>query len=60
MLEDLIAALDNKTPTVKSQTALFISRIIAATHPSILNKKLLKTLCAAIVKVMVTYNMYVI
>lgn len=48
--EDLVAALDNKTPTVKSQTALFMSRAFAASHPTVLTKKLLKIYCAALVK----------
>ncbi|CAG2184105.1 unnamed protein product, partial [Oppiella nova] len=41
ILEDLTTALDNKNPQIKSETALFLVRTFAKTHPNVLNKKLL-------------------
>lgn len=48
--EDIIAALANKNPNVKNETALFLSRSFTKTVPTILNKKLLKAYVTALLK----------
>ncbi|RWS17773.1 cytoskeleton-associated protein 5-like protein [Dinothrombium tinctorium] len=49
--DDLVAALDNKNPQIKSETAQFITRYTASSNPSyISNKKVLKALITALVK----------
>ncbi|XP_043269757.1 protein mini spindles isoform X2 [Venturia canescens] len=50
MMEDALAALDNKNPAVKAETAAFLSRSFARTPPASLNKKLLKAYSAALLK----------
>ncbi|XP_044007897.1 protein mini spindles isoform X2 [Aphidius gifuensis] len=50
ILEDVIAALENKNPSVKAETAAFISRCFAKTQPAVLNKKLLKAYSTALLK----------
>nr|XP_022903340.1 protein mini spindles [Onthophagus taurus] len=49
ILEDVIEALNNKNPSVKSETALFLSRSFAKTLPVTLNKKLLKALTGGLI-----------
>ncbi|THD23002.1 Cytoskeleton-associated protein 5 [Fasciola hepatica] len=50
MVDDVIAALGNKSPGVRSESALFLSRVFARCTQATLTKKLLKTftttLCA--------------
>lgn len=50
MMDDVIAALGNKSPGVRSESALFLSRVFARCTQATLTKKLLKTftttLCA--------------
>lgn len=48
--EDVFAALANKNPSVKSETALFLARSLTKTIPTILNKKLLKAYVTALLK----------
>lgn len=48
--EDLLEALNNKNPSIKSETASFLARAFARTQPAVLNKKLIKTLCTALLK----------
>lgn len=50
MQEDLLEALNNKNPSVKSETASFIARALTKTQPAALNKKLLKTFVVALLK----------
>ncbi|XP_014295332.1 protein mini spindles isoform X1 [Microplitis demolitor] len=50
ILEDVLAALDNKNPSVKAETAGFLSRCFANTLPATLNKKLLKAYIGALLK----------
>lgn len=50
MQEDILEALNNKNPSVKSETCLFLSRALTKTQPAILNKKILKTLVTALLK----------
>lgn len=48
--EDLLEALNNKNPSIKSETASFLARAFARTQPTVLNKKLIKTFCVALLK----------
>lgn len=48
--EDIVTALANKNPNVKTETALFLSRSLSKTVPTILNKKLLKGYVTALLK----------
>uniref|UniRef100_A0A1Y1JZU4 TOG domain-containing protein n=2 Tax=Photinus pyralis TaxID=7054 RepID=A0A1Y1JZU4_PHOPY len=50
ILEDVVEALNSKNPSVKAETASFLSRAFAKTSPTSLNKKLLKTYSAALIK----------
>lgn len=48
--EDVFAALANKNPSVKSETAMFLARSFTKTIPTILNKKLLKAYVTTLLK----------
>ncbi|XP_070616086.1 cytoskeleton-associated protein 5 isoform X2 [Erythrolamprus reginae] len=48
--EDILAVMDNKNPTIKQQTSLFIARSFHHCTPSALPKSLLKPFCAALLK----------
>ncbi|RZF35257.1 hypothetical protein LSTR_LSTR012476 [Laodelphax striatellus] len=48
--EDVLAALDNKNPSVKAETALFMARCFQRCTTLILTKKLLKVYTAALCK----------
>lgn len=50
MQEDILEALNNKNPSVKAETCLFLARAFTKTQPAALNKKLLKTLVTALLK----------
>lgn len=50
MLEDVLEALNNKNPSVKMETGLFLARAFTKTPPTALNKKLLKALSGALIK----------
>ncbi|KAK2583775.1 hypothetical protein KPH14_009682 [Odynerus spinipes] len=50
ILEDTIAALDNKNPAVKAETAAYLARCFARTPPLSLNKKLLKAYTTTLLK----------
>lgn len=50
--EDLTAALDNKNPSIRSETALFMARAFAKTNPALINKKLLKVFVTSLLKVL--------
>lgn len=50
ILEEVIAALDNKNPSVKAETATFLARSFANTPATNLNKKLLKAYTGALLK----------
>lgn len=49
--EDVLAVMDNKNPTIKQQTSLFIARSFRHCTASTLPKSLLKPFCAALLKV---------
>ncbi|KAG5681403.1 hypothetical protein PVAND_010841 [Polypedilum vanderplanki] len=48
--EDVLAALANKNPSIKTETSLFLARSFTKTQPSVLNKKLLKVYVSALLK----------
>ncbi|XP_066439476.1 cytoskeleton-associated protein 5-A isoform X2 [Eleutherodactylus coqui] len=48
--EDVLAVMDNKNPTIKQQTSLFLARSFRHCTPTTLPKSLLKPLCAALLK----------
>ncbi|XP_037049831.1 protein mini spindles isoform X3 [Bradysia coprophila] len=48
--EDLLEALNNKNPSIKTETCLFLARAFSRTLPSIFNKKLLKTFVVVLLK----------
>ena len=50
MLEDIVAALDNKNPSVKAETASFLARCFARTPPDHFTKKLLKAYTTPLLK----------
>ncbi|EFN60447.1 Cytoskeleton-associated protein 5 [Camponotus floridanus] len=50
ILEDTLAALENKNPAVKAETAAFLARCFARTPPANLNKKLLKSYTSTLLK----------
>jgi cytoskeleton-associated protein 5 len=45
-----LAGLDNKNPSVKAETAAFLARCFAKCNATVLNKKLLKSYCPALIK----------
>ncbi|XP_062581374.1 cytoskeleton-associated protein 5-A-like [Saccostrea cucullata] len=48
--EDIVAALDNKNPSIKAETASFLARCFAKSTMSTLPKKLLKLFCTSLMK----------
>ncbi|XP_052066786.1 cytoskeleton-associated protein 5-like [Mytilus californianus] len=48
--EDVVAALDNKNPQIKTETASFLSRCFAKCTTATLPKKMLKMFCTALLK----------
>ncbi|XP_014225605.1 protein mini spindles isoform X1 [Trichogramma pretiosum] len=48
--EDVLAALENKNPSVKAETASFLARCLSRTPPTSLNKKLLKAYTGPLLK----------
>ncbi|XP_036150006.1 protein mini spindles [Monomorium pharaonis] len=50
ILEDTLAALENKNPAVKAETALYLARCFARTPPANLNKKMLKSYTSTLLK----------
>ncbi|XP_032674241.1 protein mini spindles isoform X2 [Odontomachus brunneus] len=50
ILEDTLAALENKNPAVKAETAAYLARCFSRTPPDMLNKKLLKAYTGALLK----------
>lgn len=50
-MEDIIAALENKNPGIKAETAFFLGRCFARCTQATLPKKLLKAFCIALLKV---------
>ncbi|XP_037087768.1 LOW QUALITY PROTEIN: protein mini spindles-like [Pollicipes pollicipes] len=52
MQEDLLGGLNNKNPSVKSETASFLARCFCYCTPAILTKKLLKAYVTELVKLL--------
>ncbi|XP_012235678.1 protein mini spindles isoform X2 [Linepithema humile] len=50
ILEDTLAALENKNPAVKAETAAYLARCFTRTPPASLNKKLLKSYTGTLLK----------
>ncbi|XP_052800946.1 cytoskeleton-associated protein 5-A-like isoform X2 [Mya arenaria] len=50
LIEDLVAALENKNPSIKAETALFLARAFSRLTLSSLPKKQLKVFCAGLLK----------
>ncbi|CAG2202668.1 CKAP5 [Mytilus edulis] len=48
--EDVVAALDNKNPQIKTETASFLSRCFSKCTTATLPKKMLKMFCTALLK----------
>ncbi|XP_063227944.1 protein mini spindles [Bacillus rossius redtenbacheri] len=48
--EDVLAALENKNPSVKAETASFLARCFTRCTPQMLTKKILKAYTAALLK----------
>ncbi|XP_074041153.1 protein mini spindles-like isoform X1 [Leptinotarsa decemlineata] len=50
ILEDVTEALNNKNPSVKTETCSFLARAFCRTLPTAVNKKLLKAICTPLIK----------
>lgn len=48
--EDVLAAIDNKNPSVKAESVSFLARCFTKCTPTILNKKYLKIFTTALIK----------
>ncbi|CAH2325956.1 cytoskeleton-associated 5-like isoform X1 [Pelobates cultripes] len=48
--EDVLAVMDNKNPSIKQQTSLFLARSFRHCTPTTLPKAMLKPFCAALLK----------
>lgn len=51
MQEDLLAALENKNPSVKEETIRFLVRCFSKSTPAALPKTFLKPVCSSLLKV---------
>lgn len=50
IMEDLLAALDNKNPSIKDETCKFLTRVFIGSTPATLPKAVLKQIAPAVVK----------
>ncbi|BFZ04985.1 hypothetical protein BsWGS_08024 [Bradybaena similaris] len=50
IMEDVVAALDNKNPSIKAETAIFLARCFAKCTPTTLPKKMLKAYVTPLLK----------
>ncbi|CAB3232167.1 unnamed protein product [Arctia plantaginis] len=50
IMEDMLAAFDNKNPSIKAESALFLARALCHTQPAAFNKKLIKAYVAGLLK----------
>ncbi|GLG98562.1 Protein mini spindles [Gryllus bimaculatus] len=50
--EDVLAALENKNPSVKAETAAFLARCFTKCTPAVLNKKILKAYTTSLLKLL--------
>lgn len=51
IMEDTVAALDNKNPSIKAETALFLARCFSRCTQATLPKKMLKAYVTPLLKV---------
>ncbi|CAG5054310.1 unnamed protein product [Parnassius apollo] len=52
IMEDMLAAFDNKNPSIKAESALFLARALCHTQPAAFNKKLIKAYVASLLKLL--------
>ncbi|GBP43034.1 Protein mini spindles [Eumeta japonica] len=52
IMEDMLAAFENKNPSVKTEAALFMARALTHTQPAAFNKKLIKAYIPALLKLL--------
>ncbi|XP_075981824.1 msps cytoskeleton-associated protein 5 isoform X2 [Anticarsia gemmatalis] len=50
IMEDMLAAFDNKNPSIKAESSLFLARALCHTQPAAFNKKLIKAYVAGLLK----------
>lgn len=52
IMEDMLAAFENKNPSIKAESALFLARALCHTQPAAFNKKLVKAYVAGLLKLL--------
>ncbi|XP_045453489.1 protein mini spindles [Melitaea cinxia] len=52
IMEDMLAAFENKNPSIKAESALFLARALCHTQPAAFNKKLIKAYVAGLLKLL--------
>ncbi|XP_052744603.1 protein mini spindles [Bicyclus anynana] len=52
IMEDMLAAFDNKNPSIKAESAIFLARALCLTQPAAFNKKLIKAYVAGLLKLL--------
>ncbi|XP_039748476.1 protein mini spindles isoform X3 [Pararge aegeria] len=52
IMEDMLAAFDNKNPSIKAESAIFLARALCHTQPAAFNKKLVKAYVAGLLKLL--------
>ncbi|XP_045778443.1 protein mini spindles isoform X2 [Maniola jurtina] len=52
IMEDMLAAFDNKNPSIKAESSLFLARALCHTQPAAFNKKLVKAYVAGLLKLL--------
>lgn len=50
IMEDMLAAFENKNPSIKAESSLFLARALCHTQPAAFNKKLIKAYVAGLLK----------
>lgn len=54
----MLAAFDNKNPSIKSESSLFLARALCHTQPAAFNKKLIKAYVAGLLKLIESAGMF--
>ncbi|CAG9782546.1 unnamed protein product [Diatraea saccharalis] len=52
IMEDMLAAFENKNPSIKAESALFLARALCLTQPAAFSKKLIKAYVAGLLKLL--------
>ncbi|KAL4713510.1 hypothetical protein ACJJTC_010495 [Scirpophaga incertulas] len=52
IMEDMLAAFENKNPSIKAESALFLARALCHTQPHAFGKKLIKAYVASLLKLL--------